>query len=132
MTEAIIRTIEPHKGNAAVTVRFNVARSLFTEPVTHAILRIIRELVSNAVRHGHATHVQVAGELRDGVVRFSVRDNGSGLDVSRTPGPSQGHFGLTGIRERLRHYHGSITAESEPGKGTKMTVTMKAEEIGDA
>ncbi|MBQ3340431.1 MAG: sensor histidine kinase [Kiritimatiellae bacterium] len=126
MTEAIIRTIEPHKGNAAVTVRFNVARSLFTEPVTHAILRIIRELVSNAVRHGHATHVQVAGELRDGVVRFSVRDNGCGFDVSRTPGPSQGHFGLSGIRERLRQYGGNIKMESAVGKGTKTTVTMNA------
>jgi len=126
MTEAIIRTIEPHKGNAAVTVRFNVARSLFTEPVTHAILRIIRELVSNAVRHGSATHVQVAGELRDGVVRFSVRDNGCGFDVSRAPGPSQGHFGLSGIRERLRKYGGDIKTESAVGKGTKTTVTMYA------
>ena len=125
LNEAILRAIGPQTGNARLTVRFNVPREVLSETTLHALLRIARELVINAVRHGKATEIRIAGELRDGVLRFSVRDNGCGFDPAAAPGPSQGHFGLRGIRERLAEHDGTLEIESRSGEGAKFTVTLQ-------
>ena len=124
MTEAVSRAIAPHTGNATTSVRFNVQRSRLSESTVHSILRMVRELVVNAIRHGDATHVWVAGECSDGHIAFSVRDNGRGFDTTTAPGPRDGHFGLQGIRERVRAAKGTIEIESSPGTGAKITVTI--------
>ena len=87
MNEAIHRSIGPQAGNAKVAVRFNVSRDRLSETAVQAILRIVCELVANAVRHGGATEIRVAGESHDNTIRLSVRDNGSGFDPARAPGP---------------------------------------------
>ena len=81
--KAIARTSEPVSGDANLHVRFAVKRQLLSDSTAHAILSICRELVSNAVRHGKADKVQIAGELMDGAIRFSVRDNGRGFDPAK-------------------------------------------------
>ena len=125
LAEAVSRTITPNVGDAKVFCRFNVPRRLLTESVTHSVLRIIRELVVNAVRHGHATSVRIAGEYQGGTLRFSVVDNGEGFDADATPGPAQGHFGFQGIRERLNDFNGRMEIRSAPGKGAKVSVSME-------
>ena len=127
MTEAVERTIAPHAGTANVSVRFNVPRSAFSDSTAHVTLRIIRELVVNAIRHGHAQHIRIAGEFRDGLINFSVRDDGSGFDPKSIQGPAMGHFGLQGIRERLASLGGSMEIESGNGTGAKVCVSFPAE-----
>ena len=126
MTEAIRRTIAPHTGDITATVRFNVPRDELSEMTTHAILRIVRELVVNAIRHGHATQIRIAGEHHDDIITFSVTDNGRGFDPADIPGPAQGHFGLLGIQERLNEMSGSLAIESTPGSGARFVVTLKS------
>jgi len=87
-------------------------------------MRIIRELVQNAVRHGGASIVKIAGSLEDGIIRFSVSDNGCGFDPATRPGILQGHFGLQGIRERVNQFNGEMEISSSPGKGAKIVVTL--------
>ena len=111
-------------GGATASVRFNVPRKLLSESTAHSILRIVRELVVNAIRHGKATHVWIAGECSGGRISFSVRDNGCGFETSSAPGPRDGHFGLQGIRERVRAAKGTINIESIPSKGAKITITV--------
>lgn len=131
MTEAVERTIAPHTADAEVTVRFNVPREKLSESTTHTILRIIRELVVNAIRHGQADQIRIAGEYHDGLVSFSVRDNGRGFDPATAPGPEQGHFGLLGIRERLDEFNGTLTIESESGNGSRISAMLNAEKDQD-
>ena len=125
MTEAVERMLAPHSGQTRISVRFNVPRTALSDSTTHAVLRIIRELTVNAVRHGKAANVRIAGEFHDGVVRFSVADDGTGFDPKSASGPVQGPFGLNGIRERLNEFSGKMEIDSSPGKGTKATVTIK-------
>lgn len=124
MTEAVTRTITPHLNGCAATVRFNVPRERLSESLTHAILRIVRELVVNAIRHGQAKHVKIAGEMHENTVSFSVTDNGCGFVPETVPGPEQGHFGLLGIRERIEDFDGTLTIVSVPDHGAKFTVTL--------
>ena len=125
LSEAIRRTVSPLSENADVTVRFNVPRERLSDMTVHTILRIIRELVVNAICHGKATRVRIAGEMDGEEIRFSVKDDGAGFDPGAAPGPGQGHFGLQGIRERIRDFDGGVVVESSPAHGTKVVVMMK-------
>ena len=125
MSEAIRQTLAPHVGDAELSVRFNVPRERFSDKTAHAILHIIRELATNAVRHGHATHVRVAGSIEGDRLLFSVRDDGCGFDPSACPGMDEGHFGLQGVRERVNNLEGEVSIESKPGKGTKVSIAVK-------
>ncbi len=125
LSEAIRHTVSPLSGNADVSVRFNVPRELLSDTTMNTVLKIVRELVVNAIRHGNAAHVRIAGEREEDTIRFSVKDDGSGFDCATAPGPTQGHFGLQGIRERVEEFGGTVEVESESGSGTKVTVTMK-------
>ena len=125
MTEAVEHTIAPHLGGIKANVRFNVSRSRISESATHAVLRIIRELVSNAIRHGGAKQIWIAGECDGGRMSFSVKDDGCGFDPGSVPGPEQGHFGLLGVKERINTFGGTLEIRSKPGHGTKVTVSLK-------
>ena len=123
INDAIRQTLAPHIGDARLTVRFDVARTLFTDNFTHALLHVVRELVSNAIRHGHAKRVKVAGCIDGNKLLFSVTDDGCGFDPDNVPGLEEGHFGLTGARERIEGFNGTLSIES--GKdGTRITASM--------
>ena len=124
MEDAIHRTLRPIVGNTALHIRFNVARSRVLDETAHATLRIIRELVSNAVRHGKARTIRIAGAIENQHLLFSVTDDGTGFDITTAPGIPQGHFGLTGIRERVRKLNGTLAFKTAPGHGTKVSISL--------
>ena len=125
MNTAIRRTLEPYASDVDLQVRFNVPREIFTDNTAHALMRIIRELVMNAIRHGHAKTVKIAGCREDGHLLFSVRDDGCGFNPAAAPGIGQGHFGLQGVRERLRLLKGSVSIDSSPGSGTHVSARFQ-------
>ena len=124
MDDAIRQTLAPHVAGTDVSIRFRVPRPRISDNTAHAILRIIRELALNAIRHGGATRVWIAGSIDDARMHFSVRDNGRGFDPATAPGFAEGHYGLLGIRERIDELEGEFTLVSAPGKGAKATVSI--------
>ncbi len=127
MTQAILKTLQPHVSDASrIVVRFNVPRSKLSDNAAHAVLRAVRELVVNALRHGDAKTIRVAGALDADALRFAVSDDGKGFDPDDHPGVLQGHFGLQGLKERAKQFGGSVRVESAPGEGATITVTLPA------
>ena len=122
--EAIRITLQPHLVDAQLQVRFNVPRRKIPDSDFHNILCIIRELVVNAVRHGHATTLRVAGTINGGRLLFSVADDGCGFDPMARPGMEQGHFGLEGVMERVKALDGTADIASAPGKGTRVAIDI--------
>ena len=124
MDEAIRRTLAPHTRGIETHIRFNVPRSLFSDNSAHSVLYMIRELAINAVRHGRAKKLRIAGASENGKLLFSVRDDGCGFDCAACSGTEDGHFGLQGVRERAASLEGIVTIASARGKGTKVTATV--------
>ena len=118
MTDVIRKVIAPVQGNAQISIRFNVDRARLDDSTLHAVICIIRELVSNAIQHGHASHVVVAGDLTDGILSFSVKDDGVGFEPTLCKGSADGHFGLEGIRDRVKRFRGVFDIKSSPGSGS--------------
>ena len=124
MDEAIRRTLAPHLAGASLSVRFDVPRDILSDNTALSILRIIRELTLNAVRHGRATAVKVAGCIDGDKLLFSVRDNGCGFDPQTADGVEDGHFGLQGVAERIDLFDGELKISSTAGQGTRVTATI--------
>ena len=121
---AIRKTLEQIDGCPDLDVRCDVPRQLLLDTTAHALLSILRELTGNAIRHGGATRVEVAGSVEPDRIVFTVRDNGSGFAPAACAGPAQGHFGLEGVRNRLAKLGGTFTIESAPGAGATAVVSI--------
>ena len=122
---AIRRTVETVAGDARLSIRFAGRRELISDTTAHAVLNILRELVSNATVHGQASAIVIAGEARPDFIRFSVKDNGTGFEPSTRPGQDDGHFGLDGIHERLERLGGKLIVNSAVGQGTYIRIDIR-------
>lgn len=88
----------------------------------HALLRVLREAVGNAARHGGATRVRIA--LEDGpVLALRITDDGTGFDVTQAA-EAPGRHGLRSMRERMQAVGGEVRLDSAPGRGTEVLVTL--------
>ena len=123
-TRAVENTLRRLSLAADIRVRFNVPRTCVDDTTAHAILCIVRELVTNASKHGNATEIHVAGEMHGNVLSFSVQDNGTGFDTACRKGIAEGHFGLEGIRDRVNRLDGTFDLTSSPGSGAKAVVNL--------
>jgi len=88
----------------------------------HALMRITREAVSNAVRHGKAGRVHVQLTRSEGVRRLVIQDNGQGFDVQRAVADNAG-YGLLSMRDRAWALPGTFDVDAEQGLGSLVTVT---------
>lgn len=85
------------------------------------VLHIVREALSNAVRHAGASRVMVTLDRSSPQqARLVVADNGVGLNL--TPDGDVHHFGLAIMNERARSLGGRIDIESPAGGGTRVVV----------
>jgi len=91
--------------------------------VEHAehVCRIVREAVSNAMRHGGATHVAVHLEARDGHVSVTIADDGKGLAHDDEEG-----LGIRIMRYRAHALGGSLSIDQRDGGGTMVTCRFPA------
>lgn len=80
---------------------------------------IIAEAARNAHRHSGASKIVVSGQVDRAYGACSVVDDGSGFDPKNEP---EGHYGLTGMRERAAKIGVTIKFDSKPGVGTAVTV----------
>lgn len=83
------------------------------------IMNILREAVSNSLRHGKARHIVLRAGQNDQAIALSVQDDGVGF----TGNSGNGH-GLHNMRARAKALGGSLEVESTPNKGTLVILTL--------
>ena len=87
--------------------------TLVPRHIADHLLAVLREALSNAARHAHATMVEVAAEVADGLVRLRVADNGRGTDPSVTR-----RSGLANLRSRAEDLGGTFSLSPNQPSGT--------------
>ena len=85
------------------------------------IYRIVQELLSNAIRHGVASHIMVQCLQNGNLVLITVEDNGKGFDPYGTEGPG---IGLSNIRNRVDYMKGNIKIDSAENQGTTVHIEL--------
>ena len=111
-------------------IRVSVRGSVGDLPAAHevALYRVVQEALANAVRHAEPSLVWVELRVEAGSVHCVVRDDGVGMprrnasDVTPTRG-----LGLTGIRERVAPFGGTMEIASNPDHGTQIRVSIPLE-----
>lgn len=102
---------------------WNEPPGLNPSEITH-ILAIVGEGLANAARHGQAEHVWVRTTRANGQLVLQISDNGRGFVLAEQ---DQQGYGLRNMRDRARLLGGELTVESEPGRGTEITLTVPLE-----
>lgn len=111
--------------------RLGVAIEIGLSPVTlharaeHALLRIVQEALSNAVRHGRATTIILSLVAHQHEVMLTITDNGEGFQVEDEQ--KRHGLGLHLMQERIRELNGTWQIQSAPGQGTTITITVPEE-----
>jgi signal transduction histidine kinase len=94
-----------------------------------SLYRIIQEGLNNISKHACAEHISVSLKGIDHEVLLSVQDDGIGFDsaeVKEKPG-----LGFSSMRERARLIHGELSIQSQPEKGTVITVRVPLTKEGE-
>jgi two-component system sensor histidine kinase DegS len=95
-----------------------------------ALFRIAQEALSNIRRHAQASKVVIRLESAAGRLRMLITDNGKGFEVpvQITDLSIGGKLGLIGMQERAQLLRGTLSIQSELGKGTTVTVDIPLED----
>jgi len=98
----------------------------FPPEVELVMFRIAQEALRNVWRHSGASRAWVTVEFGEAKTSLAVTDNGKGFEVPPSLGDlaNVGKLGLAGMEERARLVGGKLTLESEPGKGTTITLEV--------
>ncbi|HUN31555.1 MAG TPA: sensor histidine kinase [Trebonia sp.] len=86
------------------------------------LLRVGQEALSNVRKHARARSVTVQLSYDPLTVALEVSDDGQGFD----PAGVDGGFGLRGMRSRVAEVGGTLTVDSQPGRGTQVSVAVPA------
>ncbi len=106
---------------AGATVELDVESAAPVPMITRdAMVRVVREATTNAVRHGGARYVVVRLATDHGDVRITVTDDGRGFD----PAQVRAGFGLRSMRQRVEALGGELHVASAPGSGTTIEAAL--------
>jgi signal transduction histidine kinase len=104
---------------AALPVRLRLSiEGRLPDQVEGAGYFLVSEALANAVKHSHATEVEVDAVRDGGVLRIEVRDDGIGGAATH------GGSGLRGLADRVEALGGTLTVSSPPGRGTMLTAVI--------
>ena len=104
----------------------DIADPLELPPATEALLfRVAQESMRNIVTHSHAEEAFVRVRKEAAAVAIEVRDDGVGISgEQRARAESEGHLGLSLLRDLVRDARGTLHIESEAGVGTTIRVEV--------
>ncbi len=93
--------------------------------VRDEVYRIGREALVNSFRHAEPSRVEVEIEYGARALRLLVRDDGRGIDPEVLRSGRDGHFGLSGMRERAEKIGARFSVWSASGAGTEVELSVR-------
>lgn len=91
------------------------------DPVKETVVRTVAEALTNIANHARARNVEVNVRMQNQNLLVTIQDDGVGFDASSIP---SGHYGILGIKERVRLVNGSFEIQSTRGRGTTLRIEI--------
>lgn len=125
ISTALRTMVQTMCGSSSATCRVRIddeaGEYISTESALH-LINIVREGLSNSLRHSHATRITVSLGRLIGSIRLTIIDNGIGFNPKSVHGV--GH-GLENMAARAVKVGGVFAVRSEPGKGTRILLDLQ-------
>jgi signal transduction histidine kinase len=116
--DGLAAALESMAARTPVPVVVDVPDQPFPDDVAAAAYFTACEAVTNAVKHAHATRIDIRGSIESGALVVVVTDDGSGGAALRSGG------GLQGLADRLDALGGGLTVVSAAGRGTTVSARV--------
>jgi two-component system sensor histidine kinase UhpB len=119
-------------GQAGIECEWRNPNEVIEEPLSSRTYvqttRILREAVSNVIKHSGASHVIISAEvhLEHHDFVLVIQDNGKGIPLELDGRLDRGH-GMTSMKHRAKQLSGQCLVESGPGFGTVIRLTLPLE-----
>ncbi|MBU1392862.1 MAG: two-component sensor histidine kinase [Gammaproteobacteria bacterium] len=122
----------------SVTLTCKTMKPLQSAELTQALLLVLQEGISNAVRHGKANQLHLSMEDSQNALVLQLRDNGMGLtrgtarnvsakNGTELNGTELNGTGLDGMQERLQPFNGKVQLRAnDSAPGCQLTLTLPA------
>ena len=112
--------------NIACEVSLKLTRKL-PEIICEHLPKIVGEGLTNIARHARAQKAWVRVETVQDQLQLEIGDDGVGFEI-QTAEEKPGHYGLAGMRERVRLAAGTLEISSQPGQGTRLVANFPLRE----
>ena len=119
-----IRTEVSLDATAALHVFSQGKPAPFHPVLRDEIYRIGREAILNAFRHAAAEKIEAELDYSTSGFRLTVRDDGRGIEPQTLRAGKDGHWGLSGMRERADRIGARLRLSSHPGSGTEVELIV--------
>lgn len=126
--ERLVADLEAHARFKIKLVINGMAERRLPQAVETAAFRIVQEALSNVLRHAEARHVEIAVRLVESCLQIEISDDGRGMDGANLHRPTNGHLGLTSMKERATLLGGDLTINSASHQGTRVLATIPIKE----
>lgn len=135
LPELIARVVRAHEQQTGTRVMLSMNDLPPQTPLEIKITayRVIQEALNNAHNHAGGVGQQVRARYLENIITIEISDNGPGFDVEHLAAEdgAREHLGLAGMRERVESLGGSFTIESKKNQGTRLTITLTLQDIGE-
>lgn len=106
--ESIRKMIEEFQRDTGIEIDTHLHLLDLSPEESKVLYRVIQESVTNSVRHGKATKIDVEAKIEGKRLRFNIQDNGVGGEFTEG-------FGITNMRQRLEEFGGTLKIDVENG-----------------
>ena len=111
-----------------ITLAVDAIPHTIPQAVSTCLYRIAQECLANVMKHAQASRATVSlASTADGIT-LTVQDDGIGFDTQNLVDNPRG-LGLVSMAERVRLVHGTVTIDSIPQQGTRLSVHVPHAEV---
>ncbi|TAH21694.1 MAG: PAS domain S-box protein [Cytophagales bacterium] len=113
-------TVMSHNTNIEIDADIDLNDIRFPSQIEIGIFRIAQEVINNAIKYSEADSIKVQLYDEETQIRLEITDNGKGFNVNEI---ARGN-GLANLSQRANLLNGTLSIESEEGKGCKVTAVI--------
>jgi two-component system nitrate/nitrite sensor histidine kinase NarX len=124
LNRALEETVQEFRDRSTVDIGLDnrLPASLLTANEEIHVLQIVREALSNVIRHANARQARIGLHQAADHVEVEIRDDGRGIETS---GTRAHHYGMTIMRERTLSLDGELGVDASPNGGTQVKLSFR-------